>query len=165
MENIQRLHVCSELPCKESINSQKDCHDLKAVFCVSQFPNFNSSWIQISDITCIAASVLLNLQFLCFISNAVLQRAVDNSQNLWCCLYCLGNSAPLLLSFKILTPRVAYLEFRAWLTNIKVPLLPHQSQAFYYTKGKITAMGTIFRAYKFCSPSKPLNSLNLFTGA
>ena len=57
------------------------------------------------------------------------------------------------------------LIFSTMLTNIKVPLLPHQSQAFYYTKGKITAMGTIFRAYKFCSPSKPLNSLNLFTGA
>ena len=109
-----RLHVCSEILRKESINRQKDCHDLKAVFCVSQFPNFNSSWIQISDITCIAASVLLNLQFLCFISNAVLQRAADNSQNLWCCLYCLGNFALMLLSLKILRSFPVYKKQRGF---------------------------------------------------
>ena len=93
------------------------------------------------------------------------QTSWQLSEFWWCCLYCLGNFTPLLLSFKILTPLIAYLKLRAWLTNIKVSLLPHQSQAFYYTKGTITVMGTIFKAYKFCRPSKTLNSLNLFTGA
>ena len=69
----------------------------------------------------------------------------------WCCLYCLGYSAPLLLSFKILTPLVAYLKIRAWLTNIKVPVLPHPNQVFYYKKGTITVMGQFLEHINFAA--------------